>query len=173
MFGCKISVVIVCLLYRMKDWFSLFFNRGFVGHLELHSVEYGCSTSLHCYNFLSIWNSIIWVISQQMAFQIVFNNGFKQLTEAGYNLTVTLSHVCRLALLIYREAEIFCGSVTNLSAKQEIQETQIQSLGGEDPLRRAWQPTSVFFPGKFHGQRILVGIVHGITKGSTGLNQKR
>lgn len=89
-FGCQISMVIVCLLYRMKYWFSLFFNKGFVGHLELHSIEYGCSTSLHCYNFFTIWNSIIWVISQQMAFQILFNEGFKQLTEAGYNLTMTL-----------------------------------------------------------------------------------
>ena len=25
------------------------------------------------------------------------------------------------------------------------------------PWRRAWQPTPVFLPGKFHGQRILVG----------------
>ena len=25
------------------------------------------------------------------------------------------------------------------------------------PWRRAWQPTSVFLPGKFHGQRSLVG----------------
>ena len=25
------------------------------------------------------------------------------------------------------------------------------------PWRRAWQPTAVFLPGKFHGQRSLVG----------------
>ena len=28
---------------------------------------------------------------------------------------------------------------------------------GETPWRRKWQPTPVFFPGKFHGQRSLVG----------------
>ena len=39
--------------------------------------------------------------------------------------------------------------------------------GWEDPWvgkilwRRKWQPTPVFLPGKFHGQRILVGYVHG------------
>ena len=27
----------------------------------------------------------------------------------------------------------------------------------EDPWRRKWQPTPVFLPGKFHGQRSLVG----------------
>jgi len=33
----------------------------------------------------------------------------------------------------------------------------VLSLGQEDPLRRAWQPTPVFLPGKFHGQRSLGG----------------
>ena len=65
-----------------------------------------------------------------------------------------------MAFLIYREAEIFCGSVMNLLAKQEIQETQVRSPGGEDPFRRAWQPTSVFLPGKFQGKWILVDIDH-------------
>ena len=40
---------------------------------------------------------------------------------------------------------------------QEMQETQVQSLGLEDPLRRKWQPTPVFLPGEFHGQRNLAG----------------
>ena len=34
---------------------------------------------------------------------------------------------------------------------------QIRSLGQEDPLRRAWQPTPIFLPGESHGQRSLVG----------------
>ena len=33
----------------------------------------------------------------------------------------------------------------------------IPSLGWEDPLGRKWQPTPVFLPEKFHGQRSLVG----------------
>ena len=41
-----------------------------------------------------------------------------------------------------------------------MQETRVQSLGGEDPLEKEWQPTPVFLPGKPNGQRI-----HGITKG--------
>ena len=36
-------------------------------------------------------------------------------------------------------------------------ETQVRSLGWEDPRRRKWQPTPVFLPGKSHGQRSLVG----------------
>ena len=34
--------------------------------------------------------------------------------------------------------------------------------------RRKWQPTLVFLPGEFHGQRSLAGyIVHGVTKSRT------
>ena len=38
-----------------------------------------------------------------------------------------------------------------------MQETQVQSLGQEDPWRRKWQPAPVFLPGKFYGQKSLVG----------------
>ena len=32
------------------------------------------------------------------------------------------------------------------------QETQVPSMGREDPRRRKWQPTQVSVPGEFHGQ---------------------
>ena len=35
------------------------------------------------------------------------------------------------------------------------------------PRRRAWQPTPVFLPGEFHGQRSLADTVHGVTKSRT------
>ena len=38
-----------------------------------------------------------------------------------------------------------------------MQETQVQSLGWEDFLERKCQPTPVFLPGEFHGQKSLVG----------------
>ena len=38
-----------------------------------------------------------------------------------------------------------------------IQETQVQSLGWEDPLEKGMKPTPVFLPGEFHGQRGLAG----------------
>ena len=46
-------------------------------------------------------------------------------------------------------------SVKNLHARQE---TQVQSLGREDPLRREWLPTPVVLPGQSHGQRSLGGL---------------
>ena len=40
---------------------------------------------------------------------------------------------------------------------RETQAMRGQSLGLEDPLKRAWQPTPVFLPGEPHGLRSLVG----------------
>ena len=39
---------------------------------------------------------------------------------------------------------------------QETYETQVRSLGQEDPVERAWQPTPIFLPGEPRGQRSLV-----------------
>ena len=38
-----------------------------------------------------------------------------------------------------------------------MQETWVQFLVGKIPWRREWQPTPVFLPGEFHGQRNLAG----------------
>ena len=38
-----------------------------------------------------------------------------------------------------------------------MQETRVQSLGWKIPWRRKWEPTLVFLPREFHGQRSLVG----------------
>ena len=40
---------------------------------------------------------------------------------------------------------------------------QVQSLGWEDPWRRAWQLTPVFLPRESHGQRSLEATVHRVT----------
>ena len=38
------------------------------------------------------------------------------------------------------------------------QGTQVQSLGWEDPLEKGMDPTLVFLPGEFHGQRRLASM---------------
>ena len=38
-----------------------------------------------------------------------------------------------------------------------MQETQVQSLGQEDPLEKGMATHPVFLPGESHGQRNLVG----------------
>ena len=59
-----------------------------------------------------------------------------------------------LAYVINCQASLVTETVKNLPA---MQETQVRSLGWEDPLEKEWQPTSVFLPGKAYGQRNLAG----------------
>ena len=50
------------------------------------------------------------------------------------------------------------GSVgKNWPAMQETEEMMLDPCVGKIPWSRKWQLTLVFLPGKFHGQRSLVG----------------
>ena len=49
---------------------------------------------------------------------------------------------------------LVCQMVKNLPA---MQETQVQSLGQEDPLEKEMATHPVFLPGKSRGQRSLAG----------------
>ena len=62
----------------------------------------------------------------------------------------------RVTEIHYLPLHIFlvAQTVKNLPARRE---TQVQSLGREDPLEKKWHPTPVFLPGESHGQRSLVG----------------
>ena len=47
--------------------------------------------------------------------------------------------------------------IKNPPAIQQPQEMQVRSLGWEDPQEEATATHPVFLPGKYHGQRSLVG----------------
>ena len=47
--------------------------------------------------------------------------------------------------------------VKNPPAKARDMRCGLDSWVGKIPWRRAWQPTPVFLPGEFHGQKSLVG----------------
>ena len=53
-----------------------------------------------------------------------------------------------------RRASLVAQSVKNPPALWEIQSSP---RVGKIPWRREWQPTPVFLPGEFHGQRSLAG----------------
>ena len=66
------------------------------------------------------------------------------------------------------QAFLMAQTVKNLPA---MWETQVRSLGRENPWRRKWQPTPVFLAREFHGQRSLVSyIVHKVTNNQTQLS---
>ena len=48
-----------------------------------------------------------------------------------------------------------------------MQETQVRSLGLEDPLEEAWQPTPVFLLEEPHGQGAWQAAVHRVSKSQT------
>ena len=51
-----------------------------------------------------------------------------------------------------------------------MQETGVQSLGGEDPLENEITTHASILAWESHGQRSLVGTVHGISKSRTQLS---
>ena len=57
--------------------------------------------------------------------------------------------------MLFIELRPNCSVVKNSSDK--CRRHQVQSLGQGRSWKRKWQPTPVFLPGKFHGQRSLAG----------------
>ena len=45
-----------------------------------------------------------------------------------------------------------------------VQETQVQSLGGEDPLEKGMLPTAMFLLGNLMNRGGWWAIVHGVTR---------
>ena len=81
--------------------------------------------------------------------------------------------IIRIPETIYPELLLQVGFPGSSAVKNPlvIQETQIQSLGWEDPLEEEMAThssilasTPVFLSGKFHGQRSLAELVHGVAK---------
>ena len=51
-----------------------------------------------------------------------------------------------------------------------MQETWVRFLGWEEPLEEVMATYSSILPGKFHGQRSLVGTIHGVAKSQIQLS---
>ena len=59
----------------------------------------------------------------------------------------------------YRQKGVFSSYPGGSNDKESatMQETQVQSLGWEDPQEEGMEHTPVFLPGEFHGQKRLAG----------------
>ena len=88
---------------------------------------------------------------------------FLSLLTSGYKQKIYSRELCSDYCLlrgVYKwssslmtRASLVVQTEKNLPAVQEI---WVQSLGWEDPLDEGMQPTQVFLPGDFHGQKSLV-----------------
>ena len=77
----------------------------------------------------------------------------------------------RVLFVLYKDVSGLPWVAQLVKSPPAMQETPVPFLGREDPLERKWQPTPVFLPGKFHGQRNLgQARVHGVTKSWTRLS---
>ena len=78
-----------------------------------------------------------------------------------------LGAIFSCGLIYMTGASLVVQIVKNLSA---MQETQVRSLGGEDPWRSEWLPTPVFLPGEFHEQGSLEGYRPWVAESWTSLS---
>ena len=62
------------------------------------------------------------------------------------------------------DASLVAQTVKHLPA---MRETRVLSLGWGDPLEKEMAPPPVLLPGKFHGQRSLVGYSSWVAKSQT------
>ena len=69
--------------------------------------------------------------------------------------------------LQYSGASLVAQTVKNLPA---MQKTWVQFLGWEEPMEEVMATYSSILPGKFHGQRSLVGTIHGVAKSQIQLS---
>ena len=73
--------------------------------------------------------------------------------KGNLNIRCSMSQL-NVPSLLNLTASLVTQVVKNLPA---MQETWVRSLDWEDPWRKTWQPTPVFLPREFHGQRSLMG----------------
>ena len=67
--------------------------------------------------------------------------------------------ILNICFLYYKVPVYYLASLVAHTVKSlpTMRETQVQSLGQEDPLEKEMATHSVLLPGKYHGQRSLVG----------------
>ena len=78
-------------------------------------------------------------------------------SSLGETLSKAFYGKAQISLCLWDDpASLVAQTLKNLPAMKEI---WVQPLGQKDPWSRKWQPTPVFLPGEFHGQRSLVGYI--------------
>ena len=103
----------------------------------------------------------MWILSQRFSIFKFFVKLPLTFSQVSFSLINQFESVNAFNLLFSVDHNGFpSGSVVkNLPANTRDTGDTDRSLCWEDYWRGKWQPTPVFLPGKFHGQRSLVG--HG------------
>ena len=162
------------------EYLSMEFSRqeywsGLPFLLPVHLPNPGTEPGVSCITgrFFTIWATIdahlsddflqIWKVTKCNTSQMLLCMKWaKHFLCRLPNFSNTLKEANMAIKLIWRNLVMrkgFPGGsvVKSPPAMQKLQETEVQSLVGKIPWRRAWQSTLVLLPAESHGQRILVG----------------
>ena len=116
------------------------------------------SASLTTPKPLTVWITTKWKILQEMEIPDHLTCLLRNL-YAGQEATVRTGHRTTDWFRIGKGVHQGC-----------IPSPCLFNLYAEYTWRRKWQPIPVFLPGESHGQRSLVGTVHGVAKSQTRLS---
>ena len=120
-------------------------------HAAVHSVT-------KSWTWLSDWTELVISLLQAMAKLVCFLFLIILLPthfQAAHNLIFVTIHLCSLNkfLVFHLSCQLLHQSGPRKTETMNNQSDWIR----KNPWRRKWWPTSVFLPGKSHGQRSLVG----------------
>ena len=136
----------ICCKWHYFILFNGWCSIVYMYHIFIHSPVDG---HLDCFH-VAIVNSTAMKIGMSVSFWMFFSGYMSRSGIAGSYGSSIFSFL-RNPSILFPVAQM----VKNLPA---IQETQLQSLGQEDPLEKGMAVRSrIFLPGKSHGQRSLVG----------------
>ena len=91
------------------------------------------------------------------------NNCFPKAKATNLKNYLWSSRASQMALLVKKNLPANAGDIRD-------KRCGFNPWAGKIPSSRKWQPTAVLLPGKFHGQRKLVGYNHGVPKSQTQLS---
>ena len=89
----------------------------------------------------------------------IFNNTVNNIVLWSISVYIDVMHMTTLKRLEWGWVRELWGFLMGQTIKNlpAMQETQVQSLGWEDPLEKGMATHPAFLLGEFHGQRSLVG----------------
>ena len=117
---------------------------------SLYNTEYGfLPYTVGPWSLLYIWYSVC-VNPKPLIhpYPLTFHFGIQKLVFCVY------ASISVLYILLFASASMVAQTVKPLPAKRR---PRFNPWVRKSPWRRKWQPTPVFLPGEFHGQRSLVG----------------
>ena len=164
---CKLFVHGLCQ-YNSFRWFILEFLYIWAFHwlkyLKEHRSLGHCTKRSICRVALIglFKNFFSWLISCRININSHYLSINYYMSDTALGVWHELTYFIPIAILWYRcyhpHLRGFPGSTSGKeSTCQCWSHKRLDPWVGKIPWRRKWQPTLVFLPGKFHGQRSLVG----------------